>query len=102
MARFSEEYRGDQNSQNSREDLIVVRGIDYKYGIVEEGLITDLRIGDAAARIAAYLKIKPNGWKISRVDIVRRLGLKKEKWQSARRQLILAGYFECKTTRLPN
>ncbi|SCX48796.1 hypothetical protein [Variovorax sp. EL159] len=87
--------------QQISEEIIVENFIE-SYGTVESALVTDLRLGDAAARIAIYLKIKPNFWKANRVDIQKALGFGKDKWRAARKQLIEAGYFKCRKIRREN
>ena len=60
--------------------------IKGKFSIIENDLITDSRISDAAFRVACYLISRPDNWQIRNKDIMQQLHIK--------RQETLAGYWK--------
>ena len=60
--------------------------ITGKFSIIENQLITDERISDAAFRVACYLISRPDNWQIRNKDIMKQLRIK--------RQETLSGYWK--------
>lgn len=64
------------------------------WGAVPESLLTDKRLGHAACRLGCWLATRPNDWVVHRSHAMGELSLGIDAWQSARRQLVAAGYLK--------
>ena len=62
------------------------------YGIVQQSLLQDTRLSTTARLLAAWLAVRPDGWKVWRCDVLRKLGIGEQAYLSARKQLIEVGY----------
>lgn len=72
------------------------------YGIVPEALVQDTRLSAHACRLAVWLAIRPPGWVVHPEHAQVVLGMGRDAYYSARRQLIDSGYITCSQERGAN
>lgn len=59
--------------------MSVIRNqVKGKFSIIENHIITDSRISDAAFRVACYLISRPDNWQINNKDIMKQLRIKQQ------------------------
>jgi hypothetical protein len=81
------------------EEGIEVAQPKVRYGIVNESLLEDCRLNSTARLIGAWLGVKRPGWKVYRSQLLQVLGLGRDAYQKARRQLIACGYLTMRPKR---
>ncbi len=72
------------------------------FGIVLESLVQDTSLSSTARLLAVWLAIRPPGWVVHPEHAQRALGLGRDAYYSARRQLIQAGYVRAQQRRNRN
>jgi len=73
------------------EPIIRTKGRE-PFCFVRQAILEDARLGVAARVLAAWLSGRPEGWEVHPDHVMRTLDFGKTMWQTARLQLIEAGY----------
>lgn len=61
-------------------------------GVVSYALLTDKKLSQTSRLVGAWFESKSNGSSFLLLDLVDQLGITKDAWQKARRELMEAGY----------
>lgn len=69
------------------------------FGLVYDSILEDVRLGTTARLVAAWICGRPQNWELRRTHMLKKLGVGKDAWWRARRELMATGYLEVEQAR---